>query len=231
VFVSSRSVLSLRGLVLVAAAVLVPAIAGCEAGFNAPTQEWHQPAPGAYGAAGNTIRINNMFVLGSAPGTSIPAGGSAGVFLAIANSGSADRLLSATAPGAAASVQLPSGGVTLGAGQSVLLTGPSPQILLHGLTRSVNGGQVIPMRLNFQDAGSITLKVPVMPRADYFTTLSPPPPSPTASPCVTPGGTKAPQPSPSPTESATQTPSASPSPTTSCPASGEPATPSPSPTG
>ena len=37
----------LRALAVAAAAALVPAIAGCEAGFNAPTQQWHQPSAGA----------------------------------------------------------------------------------------------------------------------------------------------------------------------------------------
>ena len=43
---SSRS-LPLRGLLMVAAAALIPVIAGCEAGTNAPTQQWHQPTAGA----------------------------------------------------------------------------------------------------------------------------------------------------------------------------------------
>ena len=44
-------------------AVLVPALAGCEAGLNAPTLEFHPAAFGAY-ADKNGISISNAFVLG-----------------------------------------------------------------------------------------------------------------------------------------------------------------------
>ena len=107
---SRRGVLSLRGLAAVAAASLIPAIAGCEAGANAPTQQWHQPTPGASAILNNTLRINNMFVLGPAPGFSLPRGASAGVFLALTNDGVPDRLLSINAPWRPPRSGCPSGG-------------------------------------------------------------------------------------------------------------------------
>ena len=64
---SNRSTASLRALAVVVAAVLAPAIAGCEAGFNAPTQRWHQSAAGASTVVHNAIRINNVFLLGAPP--------------------------------------------------------------------------------------------------------------------------------------------------------------------
>ncbi len=181
---SIRGAVPLRGLLAVAAATLIPAIAGCEAGYNAPTQRWHQPTPGASAVVANTIRINNMFVLGAAPTSTLAAGSSAGVFLALANNGPADTLISISAPGAAAAVRLPGGGISLGRQQSVRLTGPVPQVVLEHLTRAVRGGQAIRMVLDFQNAGSATLLVPVMPRAAYFSTYSPAPvsPSPSATP-------------------------------------------------
>ena len=63
----SHRAMPLRVLALVVAAAVAPAIAGCEAGFNAPTQKWHQPAAGASRIVGNVLRINNVFVLGAAP--------------------------------------------------------------------------------------------------------------------------------------------------------------------
>jgi hypothetical protein len=191
---SRRGVLSLRGLAAVAAAGLIPAIAGCEAGANAPTQQWHQPTPGASAIVNDTLRINNMFVLGPAPGFSLPRGATAGVFLALTNDGVPDRLISITAPTAATSIRVPAGGISLGHMQSLFLTGPSPRVLLVHLTRILNGGQYVRVNMDFQNAGHVSLLVPVMPRATFYTTFSPAPvllrpnipvsptPSPTASP-------------------------------------------------
>jgi len=185
---SKRGLLSLRDLVVVAAVGLIPAIAGCEAGNNAPTQQWHQPTPGASAIVNNTLRINNMFVLGPTPGFVLPRGASAGLFFALANDGAPDRLLSIKAPGEAASVLVPAGGISLGRQQSLFLTGPSPQVVLEHLTRTLNGGQWIRLNLLFQNAGFVSLKVPVMPRTESYGTFSPAPvivrPSVTPAPLV-----------------------------------------------
>ncbi len=172
---SKRGLLSLRDLVVVAAVGLIPAIAGCEAGYNAPTQQWHQPTPGASAIVDNTLRINNLFVLGPAPGLTLPRGASAGVFLALANAGAPDRLISITAPGSANPVQVPAGGIFVGRQQSLLLTGPAPRVLLVHLTRTLNGGQWVRLNMEFQNAGHVSLRVPVMPRTASYGTYSPAP--------------------------------------------------------
>jgi len=204
VILSSRAA-PLRVLAMVVAAAVAPVIAGCEAGFNAPTQQWHQPAAGASAVVNNVLRISNVFVLGAAPAFSLPRGGSAGLFLAITNEGAApDRLIGVTAPGTAAAVQLPAGGVRLAGQQQVLLSGPAPRVILRRLIRSVNGGQHILVVLHFVRAGNVTMAVPVMPRAQWFSTFSPAPllvspsPSPTGTASPSPSGT-----SPSPSPSAT----------------------------
>jgi copper(I)-binding protein len=190
---SRRGLLSLRDLVVVAAVGLIPAVAGCEAGNNAPTQQWHQPTPGASAIVDNTLRINNMFVLGPTPGFTLPRGASAGVFFALANDGAADRLISIKAPGSAASVLVPAGGIALGRQQSLLLSGPSPRVVLEHLTRTLNGGQWIRLNLQFQNAGFVSLKVPVMPRTESYGTFSPAPlivrPTPTPLASVSPSPT------------------------------------------
>jgi len=187
---SRRGVLSVRGLAVVAAAGLIPVIAGCEAGNNAPTQQWHQPTPGASAILNNTLRINNMFVLGPAPGFSLPRGATAGMFFALTNDGVPDRLISINAPLAATSVRVPVGGITLGHKQSLFLTGPSPRVLLVRLTRTLKGGQYVRVNMNFQNAGHVSLLVPVMPRAAFYGTFSPAPlilrPSITVSPTPSP---------------------------------------------
>jgi copper(I)-binding protein len=197
---SRRGLLSLRDLMVVAAVGLIPAIAGCEAGNDAPTQQWHQPTPGASAIVDNTLRINNMFVLGPTPGFTLPRGASAGVFFALSNSGGApDRLLSIKAPGEATSVVVPRGGITLGRNQSLFLTGPSPRVVLVHLTRTLNGGQWIRLNLQFQNAGFVSLKVPVMPRTESYSTFSPAPLFLRPSPSVTPVAPVSTSPSPTPT--------------------------------
>ena len=65
-----------RRLLVLAIAALIPALAGCEAGNNAPTQEWHNPTDGA-GTVLDNISIRNVFVLGAPIGTTVRAGHSA----------------------------------------------------------------------------------------------------------------------------------------------------------
>ncbi|HUA27685.1 MAG TPA: hypothetical protein VMC03_02280 [Streptosporangiaceae bacterium] len=205
---SSHRIGGPRGLFVLAIAALIPALAGCEAGTNAPTQEWHQPTDGA-GTVFNNIAIRNVFVLGAPIGQTIGTGQSAGVFLALVNNGSSDRLVRITAPGTAKSVTLPGGRVTLFSQHPVLLTGPTPKVVLTDLTRPLSGGATVKLILTFQNAASVTLVVPVMPKAQYYATFSPPP-TPTPSPTVTArrhhGATATPTPTPTPSPSPTATP-------------------------
>jgi copper(I)-binding protein len=168
---------------LLAVALLVPALAGCEAGLNAPTLEFHPAAPGATVTTGG-ISINNAFVLGPAPGDVLPVGGRAGVFLALYAQNS-DRLVSISAPGTAASVRLTGGPVTLTPQTLVTLTGPRPRIVLTGLTTALSGGQTINLVLTFANAGVVSLQVPVEPHAYDYATYSPPAIPPKATPKAT----------------------------------------------
>lgn len=176
-----------RRMFVLAVAALVPVLAGCEAGASSPTQQWHQPTEGA-AAVKHGISIRNVFVLGGSLTTNIPAGQSAGMFLALVNNNSKpDTLRSITAQGTATSVTLPGGQVSLGPDKSVLLTGPAPEVVLTGLKHQLNGGSFIKVVLDFQNAGQVTLSVPVMPRAQYYSTFSPAPaptPTPTDTPLV-----------------------------------------------
>jgi copper(I)-binding protein len=191
---SSLRIARPRRLVVLAIAALIPALAGCEAGFNAPTQQWHQPTDGTV-AEHNNIKIAKAFVLGAPLGEKIPVGHSAGVFLALTNEGSSDALVSVAAPGTARSVTLPGGSVPLGSQQSVRLTGPAPEVVLQGLTRPLTGGSTVRLVMVFQNAGALSLVLPVMPQAQYYSTFSPPPtPSPTATPSA--GATPSTSPSP-----------------------------------
>jgi len=169
-----------RRLLFGAVAVLVPALAGCEAGFNAPTLTYH-PASAGVSTVINGITIDNAFVLGPQLDAVLPAGGQAGVFLSL-SAPSNEQLTSVSAPGTASSVRLVHGPVNLGANTLVSLDGPAPQIVLDGLTTTLSGGETVQLVLNFASAGVVTIQVPVEPNAYDFTTYSPPPPTPTPSP-------------------------------------------------
>ena len=102
---------------------------------------------------------------------------------------------------------------TAGAGQSPKVTGtptpgvsgsstpavtppvappPSPstssKVILRGLTKAYSGGETVRLTLRFQQAGTISLNIPVVPRNGYNTTYSPAPaaPTPSATPPLTP---------------------------------------------
>jgi copper(I)-binding protein len=194
-----------RRLLIVAAAALIPAVAGCEAGNNAPTLMWHYPTVGS-GTVVQDMSVRNVFVLGGTGASALPSGSSAGLFLALYNTGHPDRLTSIEAPGTATAVTLPGGGVKVGSNAAANLTGPAPEAVLTGLTRRLRSGTVITIVLNFQKLGAVTLRVPVLAQAEANATFSVPAPTPSASASakhhpVTPGG--------SPSASATASPSPS----------------------
>lgn len=191
---SGRAIALPRRLVLIAAAALVPVLAGCEAGTNAPTQQFHYPTDTA-GTVVGQLSVLNVFVLGTSVGTNLAKGQNAALFLNLVNLGSRpDRLVSVSAPGSASSVVLPAGGVPVrGQRDTLTLSGPHPVAYLKDLLRPLRNGSNITLVLNFLSQGPVRLKVPVMPRATHFTTYAPPPsPSPAAS-------AHAKSPSPSPT--------------------------------
>jgi copper(I)-binding protein len=185
-----------RRLVLGTAAVLIPLLAGCEAGNNAPTLQFHYPTDAA-GTVVGKLSIRNVFVLGAPLGSSLRKGQSASLFLAMVNTGAPDRLLSVSAPGSAASVTLPAGGVpVINLHPVFLLSGPKPQAVLVNLTRPLTSGSTIRLQLTFQKAGLVTIMAPVLPRAAHYATFAPPQSTattPTAT--VTPGAHASPSPS------------------------------------
>ncbi len=175
---SSRRGAVRRRILIAAAAALVPVIAGCEAGNNAPTLQWHQPTDGtlAYAGTGKSITIADVFVLGAPVGAVLNRGQSAGLFFGLVNIGSPDRLIAIRAPGIAQTVQLPAGGVALRQQSRVLLSGPKPAAVLQNLVKPLNGGSVVKIYLIFQRAGAVALSVPVMPMVSNYATYLPPAP-------------------------------------------------------
>ena len=168
-----------RRMLFGALAVLVPVLAGCEAGMDAPTLTYHPAAFGGY-ATHDGISIDNAFVLASTSGTVEPRNG---VFFSV-TSQDGDRLVSISAPGTASSVLIAGGGVTLPPQAPVDLTGPVPQVVLSGVSSPRTGGQTIAMTFTFARAGTVAMQVPVEPQSYEYATFSPPPaiPTPTATP-------------------------------------------------
>jgi copper(I)-binding protein len=203
-----------------ALAVLIPALAGCEAGSDAPTLQFHAASAGAQ-TVFNGIKITNAFVLGAPSGSAVPSGSSASLFVSLYNGGSSsDTLLGATAPGSAASISLSGGSVALPVNAApVNLTGPQPKVVLENLTKPLSGGTDIPVTFDFLHAGTVTLQVPVEAQSYYWSTYSPPAPTATApvstakatpSPSVTPSTSGSGTASATPTGSASATPTATP---------------------
>ena len=166
-----------RRLLFGALAALVPALAGCEAGLNAPTLEYHPAAFGGY-ATHDGISIDNAFVLAPSTGVAVPR---AGVFFSVTSLGG-DRLVSISAPGTAPLVRIAGGAVNLPAQVPVDLTGPEPKVVLTGVSSPLSSGSTITMNFNFAKAGTVTMGVPVEPDAFEYATFSPPPALPTATP-------------------------------------------------
>ena len=185
-----------RRMLFGALAVLVPVLAGCEAGFNAPTLTYHPAAFGAY-ATHQGITIDNAFVLGSSTGVAVPR---AGVFFAVVSQ-DGDRLVSIDAPGTAPVVRIAGGAINLPPQVPADLTGPVPAVVLTGLSSPLTGGGTITLNFNFAKAGTVTLSVPVEPHAYEYATYSPPPalPTPTNKPKPSVGGSASASASPSAT--------------------------------
>jgi copper(I)-binding protein len=197
-------------------ALLIPAVAGCEAGEDAPTLQYHSASFGAQKVF-NGIRITNAFVLGAPTGSMVPAGSSASLFVSLYNgSNGSDTLESVSAPGWAGSIALSGSAVSGGAvplpasSAPVNLTGPQPEVVLESLTKPLRGGSTIPVKFNFQHAGSVTLQVPIEPQDFQWATFSAPSPSaPTGAAAIS-TSTATPLTTPAATGTATATPTATP---------------------
>lgn len=191
-------------------ALLIPAIAGCEAGADAPTLEFHAASSGAQ-TVFNGIKITNAFVLGAPSGSTVPSGSSASLFVSLYNDGgNADTLLSATAPGTAGSIALSGGAVPLPANSApVNLTGPEPKVVLENLTKPLTGGSTIPVTFDFLHAGTVTLQVPVEAQSYQWSTFSAPASPPSGAAAVS-TSTATPVTSTSATGTATATPTSTP---------------------
>ncbi len=171
-----------------ALALLMTAIAGCEAGNGAPTLEFHAASAGTQ-TVFHGIRITNVFVLGAPSGSTLPAGSSASLFMSLFNDGQTEDTLEGATAAGAASVTLAGGTVALPSQIPVNLTGPQPSAVLNNLSAPLASGGYVKVTLQFKNAGPVTLQVPVEPQAFFWSTYSPAPSAPASSPAATPAAT------------------------------------------
>ena len=185
---SSRGRL-LRRVMIGGVALLAPVLAGCEAGNGAPVLEFHPAANGAQGSA-DSLTVSDVFILGGANGQAVPAGGSASMFLSVYNGGpTADKLVGVDTAGTAKSVQLTGGSIAIPAQNMAGLEGPQPKVVLRNLSKPLTAGSTVEVLLSFQNSGSVELSVPVEARSTYYSSFSPPAPTPSASKRVKVGAT------------------------------------------
>jgi hypothetical protein len=190
-----------RGRVIAIAAFLAasPALAACGAGFDANTNAPYSPTDAgvliqdsasgkSYGK--NGVMISQAFILGPNSGEQIAAGGSAPLYLAMLSESGNDSLTAITPDAAMASSVKTAGPVQL----TPDALAKTPNVLVEGLKKPLRGGESVRLTLKFQNAGDITLTVPVVTRSREFATLPPAP------------GTPIPAPTPSAAPSASASP-------------------------
>jgi len=185
-------VTSRRWIVAAAAFLAAPVLAGCSVGFDANTDQPYAPVEaaalidqGSYGQ--KNIQIPQAFILGPEPGGQIPASGSAPVYLNILNTGTSPDSLQAISAGSVGTAKL-AAPVQLPPDQLVNTGKPNPQIMVEGLAKGLSGGESVQLDLQFANAGTVSMTVPVITRSREFADY----------PAVT-GAVPAPTPSPTPT--------------------------------
>jgi hypothetical protein len=195
--------------------LVTPAISACGAGTHPQTLLPTQFVEGVNVSVG-LVDVRNMFLLGPAPGQTLPVGGDVPLYGAIVNDDTTtDQLVAIEAGGIAKSA---AENVPLPPHQLVQLgkQGPgatTPTVVLKGLTQPLNGTETAHLILHFARAGQLSVQVPVVPWQGYYQTYAPAPtatPSLSASPgvsaSVSPGDKRKPR------HGATQSPSPTPSP-------------------
>ncbi|MEU1386193.1 MULTISPECIES: copper chaperone PCu(A)C [unclassified Nonomuraea] len=184
---------SRRWIVVAAAFLAAPVLAGCGAGFDANTNKPYAPNEavalidqGAYGTRG--IHIPQAFILGPDSGAQLPWRGSAPIYLNILNTAGAADTLQAVSAGSVGSVKVATP-IQLPPNQLVNTGKPQPQLMLESISTSLRGGESVRLDLQFANAGTVTLTVPVVTRSREFKDY---PAAPNATPVATPSASATP---------------------------------------
>ncbi|WP_345558359.1 copper chaperone PCu(A)C [Nonomuraea rosea] len=176
-----------RWIVVAAAFLAAPVLAGCGAGFDATTNKPYAPNEaqalidqGSYGK--RDIQIPQAFILGPDSGAQLAWRGSAPIYLNILNTAGTPDTLQAVSAGNMGTVKV-TAPIQLPSNQLVNTGKPAPQIMLEAISKSLRGGESIKLDLQFAKAGIVSLNVPVVTRSREYKDY---PPAPNATPAPTP---------------------------------------------
>ncbi|GAA3121806.1 hypothetical protein GCM10010466_10920 [Planomonospora alba] len=163
-----------RAIAVAAFLAAATALTGCGAGHDAITNQHYAPTE-ATSVKVNGLDISQAFFLGPDSGGTLPAGASTPLYLYVVNgTGQADQLVGLgvdPAVGTAkvtAPVPLPAGGA-----QAAVVGRPTPTIMIEQLKKPLRGGEELEVQLQFEKAGVVSLRVPVITRSREFATLPP----------------------------------------------------------
>ncbi len=173
-----------RRIACVALLAAIP-LTACAAGYQAETSRERTTLTSVSAAKGNLTLRNIFFVGPASSGENLP------LYLAIFNGGTSSDTLMSISSSSFSSGFVPSDKTIQANGQKYYNEGDGDVPQLIGAKNQVRVGQTVTVTLNFQQAGELTIAVPV-----EAATSGLPGPSPT--------------PTPSPTETASASPSASP---------------------
>jgi hypothetical protein len=187
-------VTSRRWIVVAAAFLAAPVLAGCGAGFDATTNMPYAPNEaqvlienGQYGAKSG-IHIPQAFILGPDSGAQLAWRGSAPIYLNILNTSGTPDTLQAVNAGEMGTVKI-TAPIQLPSNQLVNTGKPAPQLILEAIPKSLRGGESIKLDLQFANAGVVSMNVPVVTRSREYASY---PPAPGATPAATPTPTPSP---------------------------------------
>jgi copper(I)-binding protein len=130
-------------------------LTGCAAGYQAETSRERTTLTSTSGAKGDLTLRNVFFVGPAAAGDSLP------LYFAAFNGGASDDKLLSLSSSVSAGASVPTDTALVAGGKLQFNAGASTVPLLTGLKDKVLVGQTITVTLVFQQAGELTLAVPV----------------------------------------------------------------------
>ena len=143
-----------RAALLAAAALLSGAtVSGCQAGFDAFTNQPFAPSNGSVASAGD-LRIRNVVIVRSDDGTQSQ------VYASFVSIGTSPDTLTGVSIGGLGTVALDGGSITVPAGAKVDLGPGGYQVFANNLTQGL--GDVATVTFQFQHAGEVHLSALIM---------------------------------------------------------------------
>jgi copper(I)-binding protein len=165
-----------RRIACVALLAAIP-LTACAAGYQAETSRERTTLTSVTAAKG-TLTLRNIFFVGPAS-----AGDNLPLYLAIFNGGTTNDKLLSVSSSVSTGGFVPADSAISAGGQTFYNEGDGSVPQLTGMKGLVRVGQTVTVTLNFQQAGELTIGVPIEAATDGLSGPSPiPTPAPTATP-------------------------------------------------